>query len=72
MLKALQMRTNRVAFSDASVSSVPAMTLGLVRDDPDAVAVDTGEAGEQVRREELGDPRNAPSSNTFEMTSRMS
>ena len=50
MLNASHVRTNRAAFSDASMSSEPASTLRLVADDADHVTVDAREAAHDVHR----------------------
>jgi hypothetical protein len=51
MLKTLQNRMNRAALSDASMSSVPAFTAGLIGDDAHHHALDAREADHDVLRE---------------------
>src|SRR3954468_19788703 len=51
-LNASQVRTKRAAFSDASMSSVPANCIGWVRDHPDRAAPAPAEADDQVRGEQ--------------------
>ncbi len=72
MLNASQNRTNRDAFSDASMSSVPGDHLRLVRDDPDRAPVEAGEADDDVIAHSGKISRNSPSSTTRRITSCMS
>ncbi len=51
-LNASQVRTKRAAFSEASMSRVPAKLHRLVGDDPDGPALDPAEADDDVRREQ--------------------
>ena len=48
MLKASQNRTNRLAFSLASMSSVPESTFGWFAMTPDAATVEPGEPDDDV------------------------
>ena len=51
MLNASQVRTNRAAFSDASMSRQPAKCIGWLATTPTGAPVDPAEADDDVRRE---------------------
>ena len=72
MRKALQMRTNRVAFSDESVSSVPAITLGWLATTPTLCPSTRAYPVRMLGANNSPTSWNAPSSKSFTMMSRMS
>ena len=55
MLKESQKRTKRDAFSEASISSVPAFTFGWLATMPGRVSVEPGEPGDDGHRPERED-----------------
>ena len=71
-LNASHVRTNRAAFSDASMSSVPARFDGWLPDDADRMAVDAGEPAHDVAAHSALTSKNSPSSTTSAITFFMS